>query len=135
MKSVIAVLSGFFTVFVASIATDQLFHVLNVYPPWGEPMWSPWLNLLALSYRTIYAMAGGFVTASLAPRAPMRHVHVLAGIGTLLAILGAVFAITQANLGPVWYPVLLAVTSYPAVWFGGRTRHGSSSRPHRGAIR
>ena len=119
MKSVIAVLSGFFTVFVASVATDQLFHVLNVYPPWGEPMWSPWLNLLALAYRTIYAMAGGFITASLAPRAPMRHVHILAAVGTALAIAGAVFAITQANLGPVWYPLALALTSYPSVWFGG----------------
>ena len=119
MKSAIAVLSGFFTVFVASVATDELLHVLNVYPPWGEPMWNPWLNLLALAYRTIYAMAGGFITASLAPRAPIRHVHILAGIGTALATAGAVMAIMQANLGPAWYPILLAVTSWPAVWFGG----------------
>ena len=31
-----------------SLGTDQALHVLRVYPPWGQPMHPPWLNLLAL---------------------------------------------------------------------------------------
>ncbi len=119
IRSTAAVLFGFLSVAVLSLATDQLLHVLDVYPPWGEPMWDPALNLLALSYRTVYTIAGGYLTAALAPRAPMRHVAILAGIGTVTAIAGAVTAITMADLGPNWYPILLAVTSFPSVWLGG----------------
>jgi hypothetical protein len=48
-RGVVAVFLGFVAVVVLSLATDQLFHVLHVYPPWGQPMWSPALNLLALA--------------------------------------------------------------------------------------
>jgi hypothetical protein len=33
--------------------------------------------LLALVYRTVYGILGGYVTARLAPRAPMRHALIL----------------------------------------------------------
>jgi hypothetical protein len=39
--SIAAVLAGFFAVAAASLGTDQVFHLLKVYPPWGEPMRSP----------------------------------------------------------------------------------------------
>jgi len=119
-RSIVAVVAGFFTVAGLSLATDQLFHVLEVYPPWGQPMWETHLNALALSYRIVYTLLGGFVTARLAPRAPMRHVTILALIGLAAGTAGAIVAITQADLGPSWYPILLAVTAYPCTWFGGR---------------
>jgi hypothetical protein len=119
-RSIVAVVAGFFTVAGLSLATDQLFHVLEVYPPWGQPMWETHLNALALSYRIVYTLLGGFITARLAPRAPMRHVTILALIGLAAGTAGAIVAITQADLGPSWYPILLAVTAYPCTWFGGR---------------
>jgi hypothetical protein len=118
-RSIIAVFAGFLTVAGLSLATDQLLHVLQVYPPWGEPMWATGLNLLALSYRIVYTVLGGFVTARLAPRAPMRHVMVLALIGLAAGTAGAIVAITQADLGPNWYPIAIAATAYPCTWFGG----------------
>ena len=104
MRSTVAVLAGFVVVAVLSLVTDQVLHVLNVYPPWGEPMWNPWLNLLALTYRTIYTVAGGYLTATLAPRDPMRHVIILGCIGTVFGVLGAVTAISMADLGPSSVP-------------------------------
>ena len=118
--SVIAVAAGFLIVAVLSLATDQVLHVLEVYPSWGEPMWSPWLNLLALAYRTVYTVLGGYVTARLAPRAPMRHVAMLGVIGLVAGTAGAVAAISMADLGPNWYPIALAVLGFPSVWIGGR---------------
>jgi hypothetical protein len=118
-RSIVAVLAGFLTVVVLSLATDQLFHVLEVYPPWGQPMFGPGLNLLALSYRIVYTILGGFVTAHMAPWAPMRHVTILAVIGLMAGIAGAIVAITQADLGPSWYPIAIAVTAYPCTWLGG----------------
>ena len=122
MRSAVAVLAGFISVAVLSLATDQILHVLHVYPPWEEPMWDPMLNLLALTYRTVYTAAGGYITAALAPREPMRHVVILACIGTVFGVAGAIAAISMADLGPNWYPILLAVTGFPAVWAGGALR-------------
>jgi hypothetical protein len=118
-RSILAVFAGFVAVVVLSLGTDQILHVLQVYPRWGEPMYDTGLNALALSYRIVYTLLGGFVTARLAPRAPMRHVTVLAVIGLFAGIAGAIAAITQA-FGPNWYPIALAVTAYPCTWLGGR---------------
>ncbi len=84
-----ALLAGFVTVLVLSLATDQLFHILGVYPPWGEPMRGTGQNLLALSYRVVYAVLGSYIAARLAPRNPMRHAMILGAIGFVLSTLGA----------------------------------------------
>jgi len=54
-------LLGFITVVVLSLGTDQLLHSGRVYPPWGQPM-SNALFVLAAAYRTVYTVAGGYVT-------------------------------------------------------------------------
>ena len=117
-RSIVAVLAGFLAVVILSLATDQLLHMLQVYPPWGQAMHEPGLNLLALCYRLVYTVLGGYVSARLAPYAPMRHVWVLAGIGLILGTAGAIAAIPM-NLGPAWYPIAIAVTAVPCTWLGG----------------
>jgi hypothetical protein len=119
------VFSGFIAVVVLSLGTDQVLHVLHVYPPWSEPMNDPGLNLLALSYRIAYTIIGSYITARLAPHSPMRHVWALGTIGLLVAVAGAIATIPM-RLGPSWYPIALAVTALPCVWLGGflyRVRH------------
>ena len=125
-QSTAAVVIGFVSVAVLSLATDQLLHVLRVYPPWGEPMYDAGLNLLALSYRIVYTIVGGYLTARLAPHAPMRHVIVVGILGLIAATAGAVAAITMADLGPSWYPIALAVTAFPCVWIGGMLHRAQS---------
>jgi hypothetical protein len=98
-RSIAAVFFGFLAVVVLSLGTDEIFHMLLVYPPWNEPMRDPGLNLLALSYRIVYTVMGGYITARLAPRNPMRHVWVLAGIGLVMGVAG-VIATSGMDLGP-----------------------------------
>jgi len=117
-RSTGAVLLGFFAVVVLSLGTDQVLHVMEVYPPWGQPMHEPGLNLLALAYRSAYTIAGGYLAAKLAPHAPMRHVLVLGIIGLVLGTVGAIATIPM-DLGPAWYPIALAVTGLPLTWLGG----------------
>ena len=76
------------------------------------------LNLLALSYRLVYDTFGCYLTARLAPRHPMRHALGLGALGFVLSSLGAAGAIMQ-DLGPAWYPILLALSSLPTAWLGG----------------
>lgn len=117
-RSVMAVVAGFLAVAVLSLVTDQVFHMLAVYPPWGQPMWDAGDNALALAYRSVYTVVGGYVTARLAPRNAMRHVLVLGAAGFLAALAGALATIPM-ELGPDWYPIALAVTAFPLVWLGG----------------
>jgi hypothetical protein len=119
LRSVGAVLAGFVAIVAVSLGTDQVLHVLEVYPPWGEPMREPSLNLLALAYRCTYAVAGSYLTARLAPYAPMRHALILGAIGLAISTAGAVAAINMADLGPAWYPIALVVTALPCAWLGG----------------
>ena len=117
-RSVASVFLGFLAVVLLSLGTDQVLHVLKVYPPWGQSMYEPGLNFLALSYRCIYTVMGGWITARLAPHAAMRHVLILATIGFLMGTLGVV-GTWNMNLGPSWYPIAIAVTGAPLTWLGG----------------
>src|SRR6266702_3366018 len=101
-RSTAAVLSALLAVFVLSLGTDQILHLLQVYPPWGQRMSDP-LFLLATSYRIVFNVAGGYIAARLAPYAPMRHAMALAIIGL----------------------VLMAV---PCAWLGGRIAERSATR-------
>jgi hypothetical protein len=116
-RSIAAVAIGFIVVAVLSLGTDQVLHVLQVYPPWGEPMREPSLNLLALAYRSIFTVIGMYLTAAMAPRAPMRHALIGGAIGTVIATAGAVATIPM-DLGPAWYPIALAATALPLAWLG-----------------
>jgi len=128
-RSVGAIAAGFFITAALSLGTDQVLHVLGVYPPWGEPMFSTGLNVLALAYRIVFTVLGCYLTARLAPRRPMRHALILGWIGFALSTLGAIVAMRVANLGPNWYPILLALSSLPCAWLGGALyRPASSSR-------
>src|SRR4030095_14772765 len=119
LRSTTAVFGGFISVAVLSLGTDQVLHVLEIYPPWGRPMHDPSLNVLALSYRIVYTILGGYITASLAPHAPMRHVIVVGIVGLVAGSAGAITALTVADLGPDWYPIALALTAFPCGWAWG----------------
>jgi len=89
-RSIGAVLAGFVAVIAVTLATEQLFHVLEVFPPWGEPTIDTGPLLLALSYRILYGIGGSYLVAMLAPRNPMRHAMVMGGIGFVLSIAGGI---------------------------------------------
>ena len=117
-RSVGAVVAGFVAVFVLSVGTDQVLHVLKIYPPWGEPM-AGVLFAVATAYRIVYTLLGGYITARLAPHAPVRHALILGLIGIVPGILGVIVNIAKPELGPLWYPIAVAVTGPPCAWLGG----------------
>ena len=117
-RSTAAVLFGFIAVVALSLVTDQVLHVLEVYPPWGQPMYDTGLVLLALSYRCVYGVVGSYIAARFAPRNPMRHAMALGGIGLVLSTAAAIATI-PINLGPSWFPIALVLTALPCAWLGG----------------
>src|SRR5512143_353351 len=98
-RSAAAIFLGFAAVVVLSLGTDQVLHVIEVYPPWGEPVDDTGMLLLALAYRIVYTVAGGYIAATLAPGAPMRHAVILGLVGLVPGAAG-VIAAAGADLGP-----------------------------------
>ena len=112
--------AGFFATFILSIGSDLLLHAAGVFPLWGQPM-SNALFALATAYRTVYTVAGGYVTARLAANKPMGHVWTLGVIGLLAAIAGTAATWNKGpEFGPKWYPLALVVLAIPSVWLGGK---------------
>lgn len=124
-RSIGALLAGFVVVVVLSLGTDALLHATGVFPPWGQPM-SDALFGLATAYRTLYGIAGAYVTARLAPRRPMGHALLGGAIGLVLATAGAVATWDKGpEFGPHWYPLSLIATALPGAWAGGRAYEAS----------
>ncbi len=121
-RSIGALFAGFLTVVVLSIGTDVVLHVLGILPPLGQRM-SDALCALATIYRTLYAVAGSYVTARLAPYRPMQHALAGGAVGLVLSTIGAIATWNSGPAyGPHWYPVALIVTAMPSAWAGGRLR-------------
>ena len=118
-RSVGAVVAGMLVVVVLSLVTDEMLHRTHVYPPWEHGLHDPSLNLLALSYRCLFNVVGGYVTALLAPRNVVRHLWIFALISFALGVVGAIATIPM-NLGPAWYPILLALSAFPCTWVSWR---------------
>ena len=118
-RSVLAIIIALVANVALSLGADQFFHIVEVYPPWGVPMVEAGDNLLALSYRVVFGVLSGYIAARLAPYAPMRHAIILGVVGVILSLLG-LFAATQADLGPIWYPALLVIVALPCAWVGGK---------------
>jgi peptidoglycan/LPS O-acetylase OafA/YrhL len=124
-----AVIAGLLAVIILSNGTDAVLHATGVYPPWFQPM-ADGLFLLATAYRIVFAIAGSYIAARLAPSRPMLHALILGGIGFVLALLGAIATWNAGpQFGPRWYPLALVVTALPCAWVGGKLREKQLQRP------
>jgi hypothetical protein len=118
-KTAGAVILGLLTIVILSNGTDTVLELTGVYPSLatqqGSGFHNPWMLTLALSYRLIAAIIGGYVTARLAPT--RRAILILAAIGLAGGTAGIIVGATT-DISPMWYPVAIAVLSLPAVYFG-----------------
>ena len=122
LQSIGAVLAGAVASIVVTLATDAALHKAGVFPPVGQPA-SDGPLALATAYRTIYGVAGAYLTARLAPSRPMLHVMILGGLGFIASLAGAVATWNKMEIyGPHWYPVALVVLALPQSWLGGWLR-------------
>jgi hypothetical protein len=121
-KSIGAVLAGMVVGIVLSIGTDVALHAAGVFPTLGQRV--PNLLLaLATVYRTVYGVAGAYITARLAPARPMMHALVLGALGLVASVVGAVVTWNKGpGFGPHWYPLALVVLALPTAWVGGKLR-------------
>ena len=128
-KSIWAVAAGVMGIIIVTTLVDIALHIAGIFPAPPEPLTDA-LALLASSYRLVISVAGGYLTARLAPDRPLRHALILGYVGVALGTLGVVLT-WNAGLGPRWYPISLAVLAIPQCWLGGwlRERQVRGVRP------
>ena len=115
-RSVGAVLAGLIAIVLLSTAADAVLHATGIYPPFPERM-ADELFALATAYRIAFGIAGCWLTARLAPSAPLRHALALGAIGTLLSVAGAA---AMWAYGPAWYSLAIIAISFPCAWAGAK---------------
>lgn len=118
-RSIGAVLAGAVSSIVASLATDWALQTTGIAPGSGQS-WGSALLLLATAYRTVYGVAGSYLTAHLAPRRPMAHSMALGVAGLVASTAGAVATWNGGpEFEPKWYPLALIALALPTAWAGG----------------
>ena len=100
----------------------DIMHATGIFPPWFQPM-STSLWLLAITYRMVDGVTGGYIVARLAPDRPVQHALVLGVIGIVLSTAGVVGTWNKGpGFGPKWYPLALVVLAPPCALVGGLLR-------------
>ena len=118
-RSIGAVVAGILANVVLSMGTDAALHASGIYPRWFTPM-ADHLWALALAYRIVFAVVGGYLTARLAPTRPTRHVLVLLIIGSVLGLLGVLSGRNKGpEYGPFWFSLGIVIAGVPFTWLGG----------------
>lgn len=118
LKSIGAVLAGVLFIIIASTLVDVVLHLAHFFPAMDKPI-NDFQALVATLYRVVISIAGGYLTAKLAPGRPMLHAMMLGCVGTVLGVIG-VCVTWNLGLGPRWYALALAVLAFPQCWAGGK---------------
>jgi hypothetical protein len=117
-RSIGAVIGGLAATAITSFAADYL---MGLFAPdllsTGGRNSHPGVLTFILIYSVVFSGLGGYVTARLASRAPMKHVIALA---VLQLIGGLTAAIPAAELLPRWFSAAIIVLPVPAILFGGQ---------------
>ena len=124
LRSIVAVIAGIVFIIVTHTGTDFILESVGVFPARanraapGQRFDVTWMISTALIYRIVFQIAGGYITAVLAPSRPILHSVVLGCIGLFMSPAAAITVI-PLDWGPAWYPIALAVSALPSVWLGG----------------
>ncbi len=87
LKGIGAILAVIVVIVVTHTGTDFVLEKLGIFTPPDQGFHTTWMVVTATVYRSVYSVAGGYITAALAPNRPMRYVIILGIIGTVAGIL------------------------------------------------
>jgi hypothetical protein len=88
LRSMAAVVAGFIAVVLLSTGTDYVLEASHIFPPPAQQLNQPGILAVALAYRCLFTVIGGWIAARLAPSRPVLQAMVLGAIGTAAAIAG-----------------------------------------------
>jgi hypothetical protein len=122
LRMILAVLGGWFAGTILTVGTDHIFHVTNVYPPYGDPMLDDGL------LRAVITILACYLAAMWSKDRANQAAWIL-GILSTVAWLGGTIAMWE--YAQPWYNILGIVTSIPLALAGAglyRIRAGRRGR-------
>jgi hypothetical protein len=125
-RSILAIVVGFLLIGALAFGADAVVRsaVPGAFDVAGRTDSVP-LLLLSLAYVGIFATAGCYLTARLAPNRPMRHALILGLLGLILNVVGSV---QMWDSAPAWYHVVAIAMVMPYAWLGGWLRERQLAR-------
>jgi hypothetical protein len=128
LRSVLAVVTGFVLIGALAYGTGLLLQraMPAAFDATGNPTTMP-LLLLTTVYVGVYATAGCWLAARLAPSHPMRHALVLGLLGLALNVASSV---AIRGTVPDWYLGLNLALTMVWAWLGGWLRERELARRH-----
>ncbi|HWM25169.1 MAG TPA: hypothetical protein VNP98_10115 [Chthoniobacterales bacterium] len=121
LKGIGAVLAGMIFIVLSHTGTDFLLEKLGIFTPPDQGFHTTWMVVTATIYRSLFTVAGGYITAALAPNRPMFYATILGLIGIVAGTAGAIVTIPM-GIAPAWYPIALVVLALPCTWLGGKLK-------------
>lgn len=130
-RSVMAIVVGFLFIGLLAFGADALLRsaMPEAFDASGRVTSVPIL-VLTLVYVGIFAIAGCYLAARLAPDRPMRHALILGVLGLIFNIAGTY---AMWDTAPAWYHVIALALVMPYAWIGGRIRERQLERHPTGA--
>ena len=127
IRSIVAIVVGFVVIGALSVGTDLALRAALPGRFLTDRMDDPALLVLTLAYVFVFAVAGCWLTARLAPDRPLLHALVLGVLGLVLNVVGTALRWDDA---PAWYHVIALLLVLPAAWLGGVLREGQQLARH-----
>lgn len=123
LRTILGVLAGLATMFLAIMGIEFLGHLLYPPPPGLDPMVPEQLQRLlaaqppaALALVVLAWVAGAFLGGWVAARIAPAHPRLAAGLVALVVMAGVVGMIVQMPQHPRWMGVLGLLLPLPAAW-------------------
>lgn len=117
MRSLTAVVVGYFSMMIAILLFFSLLYVL------GLPLDKGWIAFTLIMFiNFLTAIAGGFITAYIARREEVKHAYALAALATVMGILSILFPSDSHAQEPLFYSIANIALMIPGVILGGYIR-------------
>ncbi len=121
IRSLLSVLAGFVVMAVlvslaTVVAVKTMLHVSDLRTAMNERPTPAYLAVNVI-YSALFAAVGGYVTASIAGRAPLLHAAALAALMFVMSLVS--FCKSAGTSQPPWYGVTLMLLAPTAALLGG----------------
>lgn len=117
-RSVLAVTAGLLSLIILTYIATMIAFVLFISSN-SSPSVTPAYLIISTVYILLFAITGGFITASVSIETPQRDIAILSVIVFLIWI---VSSILQFGRQPILYSLLLLITLPVAILAGGRIK-------------
>ncbi|MES2591244.1 MAG: hypothetical protein V4608_05115 [Bacteroidota bacterium] len=117
VRLILSVIAGIAATAILSSITHLILYLFGIFPPLFKPIFDNRILTISLIYHSIFAIVGGYVTASLAKDKARKAIFILGSKEAIMWLIGTVLLWHHA---PVWFNVTKAILGMPLAWMGGQ---------------